>query len=219
MLKTTEPLNATNKPTAVRLPRYAQVIRDLPPGDYPYTKLLPELRKSPALKRIAPDPVVRRLLLRQAQVLLCGDRGYAFVDVEVPRVVLSERYYHEGNDLDLYLDLVHELTHLRQIQQGFDLWDDRFAYVDRPTEVEAYAVAVAEGRRLGMSISDVRTHLDNPWMSASDVDRLLEHIENFLAFGSLPNLDAALTGATFVVRHPWRCPPATPLIRAAGRKR
>ena len=28
-----------------------------------------------------------------------------------------------------------------------DLWDERFAYVDRITEIEGYAVAVEEGRR------------------------------------------------------------------------
>jgi hypothetical protein len=189
----------------IRLPRYARVDRSLGSGDHGLTALLPRLGKSPALKRIAALAKARATLLERARVLVCGRRGYAFVDVEAPRIVLSERYYETGGDRDLYLDLLHELTHLRQLGQGFDLWDDRFDYVDRPTEVEAYAVAVEEGRRLGMSKPDVLAHLKNPWMTHAEVTRLLAHVDRFLAGGPLPNLRAALRGASFRVRHPWRC--------------
>jgi hypothetical protein len=161
---------------------------------------------SPAIAHVAADAVTRSALLASARVLVCGDRGYAFVDVEAPRIVISERYYATGHDLDLYLDLLHELTHVRQLGEGFDLWDDRVEYVERPTEVEAYAVAVAEGRRLGMSRAEVLAHLSNHWMSSAQVLRLFEHIDRFLAGGPLPNFDAARVGASFQVHHPWRCP-------------
>jgi hypothetical protein len=190
----------------VSLPRYVRVDRSLGSGDHRLLALLPGLRRSPALTRIAPAPAARAALLERANVLVCGRRGYAFVDVEAPRIVVSERYFRTGADLDLYLDLLHELTHLRQLGQGFDLWDERFDYVDRPTEVEAYAVAVEEGRRLGMSRAAVLAHLANPWMTQAQVLRLLEHIDRFLSGGRLPNIDAALTGAPFRVHHPWRCP-------------
>jgi len=150
-------------------------------------------------------------------VRICGDKGYAFVDVEAPGIVISERYYASGDDVDLYLDLLHELTHLRQIGEGYDLWDDRFPYVDRPTEVEAYAVAVEEGRRLGFTEAAVLEHLKNPWMSRAEVRRLLGHIDAFLGGGPLPHAAEALRGAPFVVRHPWRCPRAgTDSVRPAA---
>jgi hypothetical protein len=191
------------------LPRYARLDRRLGRGDHPYLALLPHADKSPALRRIAPDASVRAALLAQAEVKICGPAGYAFVDVEAPRIVLSERYYATGDTIDLYLDLLHELTHLRQLGEGYDLWDRRFAYVDRPTEVEAYAVAVEEGRRLGMSPPQINRHLDNPWMSRAEVARLLRHIDRFLAGGPLPNLAAARSGAPFQIEHPWRCPART----------
>ncbi|MGC4113775.1 MAG: hypothetical protein QM765_03765 [Myxococcales bacterium] len=183
--------------------------------------LLSEVIKSPALRRVVPTAPARAALLRDARVLICGPKGFAFVDVEARAIVLSERYYADGNALDLYLDLLHELTHLRQLDQGYDLWDDRFSYIDRPTEVEAYSVAVEEGRRLGMSEPDVLEHLSNPWMSKAEVRRLLAHVDGFLAGGPLPNQAAALEGAPFKVHHPWRCPRPKPhgprrALRRAG---
>ena len=188
------------------LPRYAQLAKTLKAGDRRFVDLLPGVARSPALKRIAPDPQRRRRLLAEARVLICGHRGYAFVDVEAPSIVLSEWYWRNGEPSDLYLDLLHELTHLRQLGEGFDLWDERFSYVDRPTEVEAYSVAVEEGRRLGMTEEEVLEHLTNPWMSKAEVRRLLGHIDTFLAGGPLPNIAKAKEGAPFRVRHPWRCP-------------
>jgi len=84
-----------------------------------------------------------------------------------------------------------------------DLWDERFAYVDRPTEIEGYAVAIEEGRRLGMTGEDVVDHLATPWMTAADTVRLLAHIDGFLATGVLPNLAAAKIPAPRRSRRPW----------------
>ena len=125
----------------IELPEYARVVRRLPPGDHAYLELLPHVDRSPAMARALPELAQRARLLREAKVQLRGGRGYAFIDVEAPCIVLSEWYYREGADLDLYMDLLHELTHLRQLEEGFDLWDERFAYVDRPTEVEGYATS------------------------------------------------------------------------------
>ena len=185
------------------LPAWAQVDRSLPAGEYPYLKVLPAVKSSPALARIAALPAARDRLLEEARVQIRGDRGYAFVDVDVPCIVVSESYFRNGTDRDLYLDLLHELTHLRQLDEGLDLWDERFAYVDRPTEIEGYAVAIEEGRRLGMTSEDVSDHLAAPWMTADDTARLLTHVEGFLATGVLPNLAAAKIPALRRSRRPW----------------
>ncbi len=185
------------------LPAFARVVRALPPGRHALRELLPGAAASPGLVRVAADPAARRHLVARAGVEVRGRRGYLFVDVEAPCIVLSERYLRDGDELDLYLDLLHELTHLRQLEDGLDLWDDRFPYVDRPTEVEGYAVAVEEGRRLGMSEREVRRHLSNPWMSAADVRRLLAHVDAFLADGTLPNRGAARRPPPRRAFRPW----------------
>jgi hypothetical protein len=165
----------------VALPEYAVVNRSLPEGLHPYLALLPHVARSPAMARITSSPQAAKTLLDNARVMVRAGRGYAFVDTGTPCIVLSEWYYRSGSGLDLYMDLLHELTHIRQHHEGMDLWDENFAYVDRITEVEGYAVAVEEGRRLGMTEREVVRHLSNPWMTAEDVQRLLENMARFLA--------------------------------------
>ena len=75
--------------------------------------------------------------------------------------------------------------------------------MDRPTEIEGYAVAVEEGRRLGTSSEDISDHLATPWMTADDTARLLAHVEGFLATGLLPSLAAAKIPASRRSRRPW----------------
>ena len=166
--------------SARTVPEFAHVRRDLPPGLHRYLELFPRADESPGLHRIEPDAKKRGALLREALVNINPGPGFAYIDVEMPCIVLAEEYYRTGTDLDLYLDLLHELTHIRQHHEGFDLWDERFAYVDRITEVEGYAVAVEEGRRLGMGAHEVTAHLTNPWMSADDVRKLEQNIRDFL---------------------------------------
>ncbi len=185
------------------LPAFARVDRSLPPGKHPFVALLPGAAASPALARITRDPAAVTRLLGSAAVWIRGRQGYAFVDVDVRCIVLSQPYLRTGDELDLYLDLLHELTHLRQLEEGFDLWDERFPYVDRPTEVEGYAVAVEEGRRLGMTKREVGRHLANPWMSPADVRRLLAHVDAFLASGVLPNLEEAKRPGARRSHRPW----------------
>lgn len=163
-----------------KVPEYALLRRGTKAGKYGYLDIFPRAAESPGLARIEPDPKKRDELLRHAKLHLKPGGGFAYVDVEVPCIVLAEEYFRTGSDIDLYLDMLHELTHIRQHHEGMDLWDERYAYVDRPTEIEGYAVAVEEGRRLGMTDEDVVEHLSNPWMDQEDVDRLVGHVRDWL---------------------------------------
>jgi hypothetical protein len=84
-----------------------------------------------------------------------------------------------------------------------NLWDERFEYADRPTEIEGYAVAVEEGLRLGMTSENVADNLATPWMTADDIARLLAHVEGLLATGVLPSLAVARIPAPRRSRRPW----------------
>ncbi len=197
------PLRAARAPAPRALPPYARLDRSLPPGNHTYLAVLPRVADSPALERICPDPEARARLLESACVQIRGGRGFAFVDVDIPCIVLSDWYFREGDERDLYLDLLHELTHLRQLGEGLDLWDERFEYVERPTEIEGYAVAIEEGRRLGMTDEDVVRHLSNPWMSEDEVHQLLGYVDAFLDSGMLHNLEEAKVPAPRRARRPW----------------
>jgi hypothetical protein len=163
------------------LPEYAIVNRTLSCGTHPYRLFLPRFEESPAVRLIATPAVPIGPLLDDARIKIKNGEGYCYVDVRIPAIVLMEGYYHNANPLDLYLDLAHELTHLRQLAEGRNIWDHSLHYVDRPTEIEGYAVAVAEGMRLGMTEEQVLQHLSNPWLNDDEVMRLRKNIDQFLA--------------------------------------
>ncbi len=165
----------------IELPEYTIVNRRLDCGLHPYRLLLPRIEESPVIHRIQTPSIPIGPLLDGARVKIKKGEGYCYVDVLIPAIVLIENYYHRGNELDLYLDLAHELTHLRQLVEGKNIWDHSLHYVDRPTEVEGYAVAVEEGMRLGMTEEEVIQHLSNPWLSDDEIDRLRKNIDRFLA--------------------------------------
>jgi hypothetical protein len=167
----------------IELPEYARVVRTLDRGMHPYRMLLPHLEESPVARRIESPATPLGPLLDSARVRIKPGEGYVYVDVKVPAIVLFEDYYRQGNSIDLYLDLAHELTHLRQLKEGKNLWDHSLHYVDRPTEIEGYAVAVEEGLRLGMTEAEIIRHLSNPWLNDAEVARLRKNIERFLADG------------------------------------
>ncbi len=169
----------------IELPEYAVVVRTLSSGMHLYRSLLPRFEESPAVRWIESPTTQLGSLLDNARVRIKPGEGYVWVDVKIPAIVLIEEYYRQGNPLDLYLDLVHELTHLRQLAEGKNLWDHSLAYVDRPTEIEGYAVAVKEGMRLGMNEDEVIRHLSNPWMTDAEVARLLANIHGFLEYSGL----------------------------------
>jgi hypothetical protein len=166
--------------TRVILPDFARVIRKLPCGDYPYLSLLPLIIQSPAARRIGTPSVPLGLLVDTARVRIEIGDHYIWVDDKTPAIVLTENYYSRGNDVDLYLDLIHELVHLRQLAEGKNIWDRRFPYVDRLTEIEGYAIAIEEGIRLGMTESDIINHLSNPWMTQAEVLRLRQNVASWL---------------------------------------
>ena len=165
----------------MELPDYARIIRSLPRGEHPYLALLPRISESPAVRRIESPVMPLARLLETARVRIKPGEGFVWIDHEARSVILIEQYYRSGHPRDLYLDLLHELTHLRQLADGQDLWDKRHSYVDRPTEIEGYAIAIEEGCRLGMTEEEILHHLSNPWMTDAEVRRLRRNVDLFLA--------------------------------------
>jgi hypothetical protein len=64
--------------------------------------------------------------------------------------------------------VLHELAHVKQFREGKELYDRRFAYFERPTEIEAYAVAVEEARRIGMGKEEIVEYLKVEWVTEEE---------------------------------------------------
>ncbi len=102
--------------------------------------------------------------------------GYMYVDGSDGHLVISKGYLSSGDKTDIYLDLVHELCHVKQFMDGRELFDPNYDYVDRPTEIEAYSYAVQEARRLGLDEERIRCYLRTEWMSEDDFERLAKSV-------------------------------------------
>jgi hypothetical protein len=102
--------------------------------------------------------------------------GYMYVDGSDGHIVISKSYLNTGNKTDIYLDLIHELCHVKQFMEGKELFDPMYDYVDRPTEIEAYRYAVQEARRLGLSDERISCYLWTEWMGEGDFRRLAKSV-------------------------------------------
>ena len=111
-------------------------------------------------------------VLRNLKVDFTWVGGYMFVNDMDGRLMISSNYLNNGNKVDIYLDLIHELVHVKQYMEGKELFDVHYSYTNRPTEVEAYRVAVQEARRLGLSDERICQYLKTEWMSNEDLRKL-----------------------------------------------
>jgi hypothetical protein len=99
-------------------------------------------------------------------------RSYMWVSSVDGHLTISSYYLNNGDKVDIFLDLIHELVHVRQFMDGKELFDAEYSYVDRPTEIEAYGYSVEEARRLGLSDERICNYLKTEWMSIEDLRRL-----------------------------------------------
>jgi hypothetical protein len=103
--------------------------------------------------------------------------GFRMVESEDDEIVVARAHLERSSTMDLYLDIIHEFLHILQRRHGRELWlGAKVPYVDRPTEVEAYAFSVAEARRLGVPDSYLREYLNVTWIQRSEYRRLLRHL-------------------------------------------
>ena len=89
-------------------------------------------------------------------------------------LIISVDYLNTGDFTNIYLDIIHELTHVKQFMEGKELFDNQFNYVDRPTEIEAYRNSVEEARNLKMSDQQILKYLKTEWMSEEDHSKLAQ---------------------------------------------
>jgi hypothetical protein len=115
-------------------------------------------------------------ILKELKVEFVSRRGYMGVDEQDGHLIISAYYLKSGSERDIYLDIIHELVHVKQCMQGKRLFDHRYDYVERPTEIEAYRHAVKEARRLGMTEKEIYTYLRTEWMNKKELGRLAKAV-------------------------------------------
>lgn len=126
--------------------------------------------KVDAVKRIFGEKTEE--VLNNLKVEFGGMRGYMGVSDVDGHLIISAHYLKDGDLTDIYLDIIHELVHVRQFMEGKKLFDSNYDYIERPTEIEAYCCVVEEAKKLGLCDERVCQYLKTEWMSENDLRKL-----------------------------------------------
>lgn len=148
-----------------------EIIREAKIQTYPFVDYFKGFENVDAVKQIFGAKTLD--VLHDLRVEFISSRwAYMGVSDVDGHLIIGAHYLKTGDLTDIYLDVIHELVHVRQFMEGKKLFEERYEYVDRPTEVEAYHHAVEEARRLGLSDKRIAQYLRTEWMSDEAFKRL-----------------------------------------------
>lgn len=145
--------------------------REMDESDYPLKEVFIGFERVEAVKAIFGGKTEE--VLKRTRVVLQERKGYLHVDDTSGNIVVSSHYLRSGDERYLYLDVIHELVHVKQYMEGKELFDERYSYVDRPTEIEAYSVTLKEAKRIGMKHKEIVDYLKVDWVTEAEFERLL----------------------------------------------
>jgi len=148
-----------------------KIVRNAKVQTYPFTDFFQGFENVEAVRHIfgeKTEEVLRNLKVEFHSLR----RGYMGVSDIDGHIFVGAHYLKNGDIVDIYLDVIHELVHVRQFMDGKELFESGYDYVERPTEVEAYRLAVEEARRLGLSDKRICLYLRTEWMTDEDLKRL-----------------------------------------------
>jgi hypothetical protein len=175
-------------------PREFRPARDTPPGRLPLLAVFEGLERTvPFRKYPGDDEAILKIAKHTWAHVTDGPgwmyvaptrtppevraAGFRMVESREDEIVVARGHLANSPTMDLYLDIIHEFLHILQRRQGRVLWlGAKVPYVDRPTEVEAYAFSVAEARRIGVPDAYLREYLQVTWVKKSEYLRLLRHV-------------------------------------------
>ena len=151
----------------------------------------PGLDEIDLARRLEPDQARRSRLLKETQVELVPDDLWMYVAPhERPKllrrrwtpiitpgadcIVIGREHFTESPPIIVFLDIFHELNHIRQRRDGAELFDRSVSYVRRWTEVEAYRFVIDAARAAGVPDALLRDYLKVEWISEGEYRELLE---------------------------------------------
>lgn len=167
--------------------------RNLPPAAlYPFTRFFKGFEDVGAVRKVFGEKT-EEVLSKQKVEFVSSRFAYMGVNPDDGHILVGTYHLKNSKRKILYLDLVHELFHVRQFMEGKDLFPEGFEYVDSPIEIPAYRHTVEEARRIGMSFHEIDEYLRVEWVdeeqhkrlvTASGLDPGMKHTRN----GHLPKV-------------------------------
>lgn len=102
--------------------------------------------------------------------------GYMGVSDIDGHILISTFHLKNSQFKVLYLDVIHELVHVKQFMDGKELFSTEYEYVDSPVELEAYRHAVKEAKRIGMKDAEIIEYLKAEWIEPEAHKRLVKAV-------------------------------------------
>jgi hypothetical protein len=146
--------------------------RRLEPGQYSLDEVFADIRTYEILQTIFADAAEIDYVVEHTKVFVVDHNYEMYVNNKDGSITIGLAHLRGCSDETLYLDIIHELCHVKQHLQGRNLYDRRKAYVDRATEIEAYRITVQEARRIGLDDKAICDYLCVPWLTPEDQKRL-----------------------------------------------
>ena len=148
-----------------------RIERNAPAKLYPFTRFFRGFEKVPTVRALFGTRAARAL--RSLRVEFFSARfGYMGTSDIDGHLLISTRHLKDSDFRTVYLDLVHELCHVKQFRAGKPLFYPKLSYVDAPSEIEAYRLTVDEGRRIGMTNRQLVDYLKVEWITLAEHRRL-----------------------------------------------
>lgn len=150
--------------------------RSVPEGKMTVQDVFQGLEKVTELIKIFRDALPDVLATTEVRIIKGEKDLYMYIDDNDGSIVIGQEHLQNSDARTLYLDIIHELVHIKQHNEGMELFDEKHEYIDRPTEIEAYRCCVEEAKRLGMSTGEILDYLYVEWITNEDVLRLAKNI-------------------------------------------
>jgi len=150
-----------------------EIVRDTPVKLYPLMTFFKGLENVEALRTLFGDRTEK--VLKGMKVEFYSSRwGYMGVNDKDGHILISSHHMEHSPLRTLYLDIIHELYHIKQHMEGKKLFLDGFDYFDSPIEIDAYRFTVKEARRIGMTDKEIVDYLEVPW---ADRNQLMKFVK------------------------------------------
>jgi len=154
-----------------------RINRRLEPGQYRLEEVFADIRTCTVLRAVFADEEEIDAIMARAKVFVVDRPKEMFVDNDDGSITIGLMHLRHAPDVILYLDIIHELCHVKQHQEGRNLYDRDKSYVDRETEIEAYRITVQEARRIGLDDEAITNYLRVSWITPEEHRRLARRMD------------------------------------------
>ncbi|MGQ9551715.1 MAG: hypothetical protein ACUVUE_04730 [Candidatus Bathycorpusculaceae bacterium] len=151
-----------------------EILRNVAFSRCPFVSPFKGFDESWAVKRIFGADA--REVLERLEVEFTNAVRYMEVDNLEGRLLVNPMYLSNGDFVDIYLDVIHELVHVKQFHKG-ETSNKKLSYIERPLEIEAYQVAVNEAKTLGLHQDRIIDYLDSDLINNEELKKLAEALE------------------------------------------